>query len=106
MNRVQHVVLLKFPHELAPEEEAEMAGLVTRWRESIAGLTGLRLGRDVGGRSGGFQYLLLTEFEDEAAHRAYYDHPTHLAFSDWVFSRQCEVIRMDYELDESTLIVG
>jgi heme-degrading monooxygenase HmoA len=104
--RVQHVVLFKFPRALSAEEEADMAEQVRRWPETIPGFSGLRLGRDVSGRSAGFQYLLLTEFESEEAHQAYYGQPAHKAFSEWVFSRGCEVIRVDYPLDERTLIRG
>jgi hypothetical protein len=104
--RAQHVVLFKFPRELSPQEELEMFDQVRRWPETIPGFTGLRLGRDVSGRSGGYQYLLLTEFESEEAHRAYYDQPAHRAFSGWVFSRDCDVIRVDYALDERALMVG
>jgi heme-degrading monooxygenase HmoA len=101
---VQHVVLFKFPRELTPEEEADMFDQVRRWPDTIPGFTGLRMGRDVSGRSAGFQYLLLTEFESEEAHQAYYEQPAHKAFSEWVFSRDCEVIRMDYPLTEQTLM--
>jgi heme-degrading monooxygenase HmoA len=104
--RVQHVVLFKFPQELSPDEEADLFDQVGRWPETIPGFTGLRLGRDVSGRSGGFQYLLLTEFESQEAHQAYYGQPAHQAFSEWVFARNCEVIRMDYPLDERSLMVG
>jgi heme-degrading monooxygenase HmoA len=104
--KAQHVVLFKFVKELTPDEEDEMFARVGAWPESIPGFTGLRLGRDVSGRSGGFQYLLLTEFESEEAHQAYYSQPAHVAFSDWVFNRGCEVIRIDYSLNERTLIVG
>lgn len=98
--RAQHVVLFKFAEELTPEEEAEMFQRVAAWPESIPGFTDLRLGRDVSGRSGGFQYLLFTEFESEEAHQAYYSQPAHVAFSEWVFERGCEVLRMDYALEE------
>jgi heme-degrading monooxygenase HmoA len=103
--KAQHVVLFKFAEELTPEEEEEMFTLVAAWPASIPGFTGLRLGRDVSGRSGGFQYLLLTEFESEEAHQAYYEQPAHVAFSNWVFERGCEVIRMDYPLDKRTLML-
>jgi heme-degrading monooxygenase HmoA len=99
-------VLFKFAQELTREEEADMFDQVRRWPETIPGFTGLRLGRDVSGRSAGFHYLLLTEFESEDAHQAYYSQPAHRAFSDWVFSREAEVIRMDYALDDHTLMVG
>jgi hypothetical protein len=104
--KAQHVVLFKFAKELTPDEEDEMFARVGAWPESIPGFTGLRLGRDVSGRNGGFQYLLLTEFESEEAHQAYYSQPAHVAFSDWVFNRGCEVIRIDYPLNERTLMVG
>ena len=104
--RAQHVVLFKFPQELSPEDEADMFDQVRRWPETIPGFTGLRLGRDVGGRSQGFQYLLFTEFESEEAHQAYYAYPAHTAFSEWVFARNCEVIRMDHPLDERSLMLG
>lgn len=103
--RVQHAVLFKFPRALSADEEREMWELVRRWPETIPGFTGLRLGKDVGGRSGGYDYLLLTEFESEEAHRAYYDQPSHQAFSEWVFARRPDVIRVDYPLTGDTLLV-
>lgn len=104
--RPQHVVLFKFPRELIYEEEREMVDQVRKWPEAIPGFTGLRFGKDVSGRSGGYSYLLLTEFENEEMHQAYYSQPAHVAFSEWVFARDCEVIRVDYPLNEETLIVG
>lgn len=103
--RAQHVVIFKFPRALTGDEEREMFERVRRWPETIDGFTGLRFGRDVSGRSGGFDYLLLTEFESEEAHRAYYTQPAHQAFSEWVFALEPEVIRVDYPLDDDNLIV-
>lgn len=103
--KAQHVVLFKFAVDLTPEEEDEMFRRVASWPESIPGFTGLRVGRDVSGRSGGFQYLLFTEFESEEAHQAYYSQPAHVAFSQWVSERGCEVIRMDYALQEGNLLL-
>ena len=103
--RVQHVVLFKFPRELSADEEREMLAHVRAWPDEIPGFTGLRFGKDVSGRSGGFGYLLLTEFESEEAHRAYYTQPTHVAFSEWVHARDCELIRVDYPLTEETLLL-
>ena len=103
--RPQHVVLFKFPEELSPEDEKEMFAQVRAWPETIPGFTGLRFGKDVSGRSGGFDYLLLTEFENEEAHQAYYSQPAHVAFSEGVFARNCEVIRVDYALSVDTVVV-
>lgn len=104
--RVQHAVLFRFPRDLTREEEREMFEQVGRWPEAIPGLTGLRFGSDVSGRSAGYRYLLLTEFEGEEAHRRYYDHPAHLAFSEWVMAREPDIIRVDYALTEETLLLG
>lgn len=78
---------------------------VRAWPQNIDGFTGLRIGKDVSGRSGGFSYLLLTEFESEDAHQAYYSQPDHVAFSEWVFARDCEVIRVDYPLSKDALVI-
>lgn len=103
--RVQHVVLFKFPSELSAEDEREMYAQVRAWPETIEGFTGLRIGKDVGGRNGGYSYLLLTEFADEERHQAYYSQPAHVAFSEWVAARNVEVIRVDYPLTDQSLVV-
>lgn len=104
-DRAQHVVLFKFPEQLSVEDEKEMFRRVHAWSDVVPGLTGLRFGKDVGGRSLGFEYLLLTEFESEEAHQAYYPHPDHQAFGKWVAERNVEVIRVDYPLTSETLVV-
>ena len=103
-DRAQHVVLFKFSRELTHEEEAEMFSRIRAWPETIPGFTGLRFGKDVTGRSSGYDYLLLTEFENEEAHQAYYSQPAHKEFSDWVFTLGADVIRVDYPLTSETLI--
>ncbi|MFP5352657.1 MAG: Dabb family protein [Actinomycetota bacterium] len=103
--RAQHVVLFKFHRALTSEEEELMRSRVRAWPETIPGFTGLRFGKDVGGRSGGYDYLLLTEFESEEAHQAYYSQPAHVAFGDWVASVGCDVIRVDYPLTEDSLFL-
>ena len=103
--RAQHVVLFKFPEPLSAEDEQEMFRRVRAWPETIPGFTGLRIGKDVGGRSGGYEYLLLTEFESEEAHQAYYPQPDHQAFAKWVAERGAEVIRVDYPLSTDSLIL-
>ena len=103
--RVQHVVLFKFPQGLSPTDEREMFDQVRAWPERIAGLTGLRFGRDETGRSGGYDYLLLTEFDNEENHQSYYSHEVHVSFGAWVRDRKCELIRVDYRLTPETLML-
>src|SRR6266487_6995585 len=99
MARVQHVVLFKVPRALTAEEERWMFEIVGSWPKEIPGFTRLRLGKDVGGRSGGYDYLLLTEFESEEAMRAYLTHPRHQEFGAWVADMGTELVRNDYALD-------
>jgi heme-degrading monooxygenase HmoA len=98
-------VLFKFPSPLSAVEEQEMLDQIGCWPDSIPGFTGLRFGKDVGGRSSGYDYLLLTEFESEDAHQSYYSQPSHVAFGEWVATRGAEVIRVDYELNENSLLL-
>jgi len=104
--QVQHIVLLKFPSELSEDDVAEMYAHVRSWPDQIPGFTKLRLGRDMSGRSLGYQYLLVTEFESEEALQAYFPHPVHQRFAQWVHSRGTEVLAFDYALDEGSLLAG
>lgn len=105
MPRVQHVVLFRFSRELTPAEERTARDVVAGWVGEIPGLTRLRLGRDVGGRSEGFDHLLLTEFEDRASLEAYLAHPRHQEFARWVAEVGAEILRNDYALDASTSLL-
>jgi hypothetical protein len=104
-DRVQHVVLFKFPQALSSEEEKEMFDHVRSWPQHIKELTGLRFGKDETGRSGGFDYLLLTQFDNEEDHQSYYSQDLHVAFGEWVRDRNCELIRVDYRLTPETLLI-
>ena len=102
---VQHVVLFKFPKELSPEKEKEMFERVRAWPQHIKELTGLRFGKDENGRSAGFDYLLLTQFDNEEDHQSYYSQDLHVAFSEWVRDQNAEIIRVDYRLTPETLLI-
>lgn len=104
-DRAQHVVLFKFPRELTAEEEAHMTASVRSWPDDIAGFTGLRFGKDLGGRNAGYSYLLWTEFESEDAHQAYYSQPSHVAFGDWIKQQGAEIIRVDHAVNDTTRFV-
>ena len=105
MTAMQHVVLFKFPRALTAEEERWMFDVVGAWRQEIAGLVRLRLGKDVGGRNGGYDYLLLTEFESREAMEAYFPHPKHQEFAKWVAEMHTDVLRNDYPLDDATRLL-
>jgi hypothetical protein len=105
-NRIQHVVLFRFPRELTHEEDRYMWGQVRRWPAEIGGFTKLRFGKDItGARNRGHQYLLFEEFQDDEHMQAYFPHPVHQEFAKWVADRGCETLAFDYELDDSTVVV-
>jgi hypothetical protein len=102
---LQHVVLFSFPAELSAGDAAEMRRQITTWPELIGGLDVIRFGRDLTeARTRGYQYLLYTEFADEAALTAYQAHPVHQHFLHWVLERDCTPLAFDYHLDASTVI--
>ncbi len=102
---VQHLVLFRLPAPAGPEVEAEMRRQIAAWAGVIPGLRRLRFGADTGGRARGYQFALLTEFDDQAAMDAYVPHPLHAAFLQWVVDRQFEVLRFDYPLDGATSLL-
>lgn len=104
-DRAQHVVLFSFPRELTADEERHMSESVRTWPQTIDGITGLRFGKDAGGRNKGYSYLLWTEFETEEAHQSYYSQPAHVAFGDWIKEHGADIIRVDYPVNDATRFV-
>ena len=69
---LQHIVLMKFPTGLSADEDATLRSMVASWPEEIGTMTELRFGGDLtGGRSQGYQYLLVTVFRDADTLAAY-----------------------------------
>ena len=102
---VQHLVLFRLPATPGPEVETEMRRQIAAWAGAIPGLRRLRFGADTGGRAQGYQFALLTEFDDQAAMDAYVTHPLHASFLKWAVDRRFEVLRFDYPLDEATSLL-
>jgi hypothetical protein len=105
---LQHVVLFRFPEPLDDVRAREMRALVEEWPGRIGEFERLRFGTDLsdGERARGYQFLLLTEHKDTASLAAYQQHPVHLAFGEWVYSRGGEVIAFDYELGPETVFIS
>lgn len=102
---LQHIVLFSFPSELTPEDAEDMRDQVAAWATDIGTMGALRFGADLtGARTRGYQYLLYTEFADEAALNAYKGHPVHQRFLAWVTERSCTPLAFDYHLDATTVL--
>lgn len=103
---LQHVVLFKFPQPLSAQAEAEMRSAVAAFPERVGEVTRLRFGADLtGARTDGYQYLLLTEFPDEASLQRYRDHPVHQEFLAWLRGHDANLLGFDYHLDDSTVLM-
>lgn len=104
---IQHVVLFQFPADLGPVDDAAIRARVAAWPVAIGGFRRLRFGSDLtGARTGGYHYLLLTEFHDEGALRRYSAHPVHRAFVDWVHEKGSRELAFDYHLTAETAYAG
>jgi heme-degrading monooxygenase HmoA len=102
---LQHVVLFKYPQELSDADTAEMRRQIEAWPGAIPGFRALRFGRDLTDeRTRGHQYLLYTEFDDEAALHTYQQHPVHQEFLAWVLDHECTPLAFDYHLDDLTVV--
>jgi len=103
---LQHIVAFSFPSDLSADDDRAMRAHVASWATEIATMGRLRFGTDVtGARTRGYQYLLYTEFDDEAALHAYRDHPVHQQFLAWITERSCTPLAFDYHLDATTVLV-
>lgn len=103
---LQHVVLFKFPQALDGDTEAEMRGQLEAFPDAIGEVVKLRFGADLtGARTDGYQYLLYTEFADEASLKRYRDHPVHQDFLAWLRARDATLLGFDYVLDDSTVLM-
>ncbi len=104
---IQHVVLLRFPADLSPQDDKAIRARVADWPTEIGGFRRLRFGSDLtGARTAGYHYLLFTEFDDEAAQRRYSAHPVHREFIDWIHDRGSQSLAFDYELGPDTAFAG
>lgn len=101
--QLQHVVLLSFPTDLTPEEDAELHAMVHSWPKEIATMSQARIGRDLtGARTRGYQYLLYTVFPDTDTLKEYVAHPVHQQLIRWLDARSCQRLAFDYYLDSTT----
>ncbi|MHB1500539.1 MAG: Dabb family protein [Candidatus Dormibacteria bacterium] len=102
---VQHLVLFRLPEAPGPEVEEEMRRQIRTWVGRIPGLRRVRFGADTGGRADGYQFCLLTEFDDAESLAGYGPHPLHAAFLKWVLERPFEVLRFDHPLTDETSLM-
>lgn len=95
---IQHVVLFDFPEPPSAADDAHVRDTVASWDERIGLARECRIGSDISGRAGAWDYLLYTVFDDERALQAYVRHPVHQEFVAWLDERQVTRAAFDYPL--------
>lgn len=102
MSALQHVVLIKFPRELTEGEISWIDSLLARWPKEIDGIHWYRWGFDISGRSRGYQWGLVMEFESAQDLARYTPHPRHQEFANWVAEEGGEVLAFDFPVRDSS----
>lgn len=77
---VTHIVIFKWASGVTRDQIAVFGEELNRMAANFVETTTIRHGRDLAFREGNGDYALIATFADEAAWRAYQDHPRHKAF--------------------------
>lgn len=77
---VTHVVIFKWVPGVTGEQIGTFGQELDRMAADLTDLTTIKHGRDLAFREGNGDYALVATFADEAAWRAYQNHPSHKAF--------------------------
>lgn len=74
----RHVAMFRWADHVEPDHAERVRAAYDELAESATGLRHHAHGNDVGVSEGTFDFLVVAEFDDIAAWRAYRDHPTHV----------------------------
>ena len=79
-----HIFLFKWADVATPELRTRAARDIAAFENVIPGLVSLSLGENRADNNGGYQFGGFMRFTDEAAYRAYADHPAHAALLEYL----------------------
>ncbi len=74
---IRHIVLFKFKADATPEQRASLIDGLKGLPQKIDVLRGLEVGENITDSPRAFDFALITDFDDEAALKAYAAHPDH-----------------------------
>lgn len=106
MPAMQHVVLFHFPTVPSPVEARTMTDKIGQFPKAIEGIRACRWGKDVSGRAGPYQYMLVMEFASTQEAAAYQLHPLHQHFVQFVKGLGGEIVAFDFPLTSETDLMG
>lgn len=76
---IHHIVLFKFKEHLAAEVLEEKINQLRALEHIVEGVKSFHVGKDVTGKSQGYDIALFAVFESKEALDKYYPHPQHVA---------------------------
>ena len=99
---IKHIVMWKLKTEAEGNDKETNAKLMKQKLEAIAnlvpGMLKLEVGFDLGLDASGYDVILYSEFENEAALAAYQQHPEHKAVFPFIGAVREERVAVDYEV--------
>ena len=99
---IKHIVMWKLKTEAEGNDKETNGKLMKQKLEAIAnlvpGMLKLEVGFDLGLDASGYDVILYSEFENEAALAAYQQHPEHKAVFPFIGAVREERVAVDYEV--------
>ncbi len=97
---LHHIVLFKFKDGLSHEQRQQFQSGLDRLLQEVPGIISLSHGRNFSERSQGYEYGLSVHLQDQAALKAYQDHPIHQeVLTTTLRPLSQESLAVDYEYD-------
>ena len=98
---VQHMVLIKWKDDTAPEKRQELMNEFHMLQTQIAGIHSIEEGPDISAESlqKGFNHGVIVTFEDRTHRDFYLTHPAHVAFKQKALPMVAELLVVDFEID-------
>lgn len=104
---IAHVVLFRPRPHLSAEERSALVDAFTRALQEITSIRRGRVGKRITHGRGyeqamreDYGYAAVLEFDDEAALKAYFEHPAHEALAERFFASFEAALMYDYEMKE------
>jgi heme-degrading monooxygenase HmoA len=81
---IDHIVLVKFGETTREAQLQEVVARFKALRNHLEGLIDIQAGLNFSGKNQGYQVVLTTRFENQAALEAYGPHPEHQAVAAYI----------------------
>jgi Stress responsive A/B Barrel Domain len=93
-----HIFLFRWKADATAQHRERAARDIQAFLGAVPGLVTLSVGDNLAANNGGFEFGGCLGFADEAAYRAYCDHPLHIELLDWLVPL-IDAIELDLKAD-------